>query len=59
MGLLICLVSYALILVSKGTMFWFGLLLKVAVNNFSVMLGPSHRFLSITSTLGGGVNRSC
>ena len=29
------------------------LMLKVAVNNFSVMLGLSHRFLGITSTFGG------
>ena len=44
--------------------FLFGLMLKVPVNNFSIMLGRSHRFLSITSTfffffsffffLGGG-----
>ena len=32
----------------------FGLMLNVPVNNFSVMLGRSHRFLGITSTLGGG-----
>ena len=31
---------------------WFGLMLPV--NNFSVMLGRSHRFLGITSNLGGG-----
>ena len=30
--------------------FWFGLMLNVQVNNFSVMLGRSHRFLGITST---------
>ena len=42
--------------------FWFGLMFKVPVNNFSVMLGRSHRFLGITSTFffffffwGGGV----
>ena len=37
-------------------MFWFGLMLNIPVNNFSVMLGWSHRFLGITSTfsLGGG-----
>ena len=29
-------------------------MLNVPVNNFSVMLGRSHRFLGITSTLGGG-----
>ena len=29
---------------------WFGLMLNVPVNNFSVMLGRSHRFLGITST---------
>ena len=35
--------------------YWFGLVLNVPVNNFSVMLGRSHRFLGITSTfLGGG-----
>ena len=27
--------------------------LNVPVNNFSVMLGRSHRFLGITSTFGG------
>ena len=32
--------------------FWFGLMLNVPVNNFSVMLGLSHRFLGITSTQG-------
>ena len=38
----------------------FGLMLNVPVNNFSAMLGRSHRFLGITSTffffffLGGG-----
>ena len=32
---------------------WFGLMLKVLVNNFSVMLGWSHRFLCIASTFGG------
>ena len=48
-----------------------GLMLYVPVNNFSVMLGRSHRFLGITSTVffflfffsfffgGGGVNMSC
>ena len=43
--------------------FWcfFGLMLNVPINNFSVMLGRSHRFLGITSTPGGGgvVNMSC
>ena len=29
-------------------------MLNVPVNNFSVMLGRSHRFLGITSTWGGG-----
>ena len=29
------------------------LMLNVQVNNFSVMLGRSHRFLGITSTFGG------
>ena len=33
--------------------FWFGLMLNVQVNNFSVMLGQSHHFLGITSTFGG------
>ena len=36
---------------------WFGLMLNVPVNNFSVMLGRSHRFLGITSAFfcwGGG-----
>ena len=28
------------------------LILNVSVNNFSVMLGRSHRFLGITSTFG-------
>ena len=31
---------------------WFGLMLNVPVNTFSVMLGRSHRFLYITSILG-------
>ena len=30
-------------------------ILKVLVNNFSVMLGRSHRFLGITSTFGESV----
>ena len=29
---------------------WLGLMLNVPVNNFSVMLGRSHRYLCITST---------
>ena len=36
---------------------WFGLMLNVPVNNFSVMLGRSHRFLGITNSFfffGGG-----
>ena len=33
--------------------FFFGLMLNVPENNFSVMLGRSHRFLCITSTFGG------
>ena len=33
--------------------FWFGLMLNVPVDNFSVMLGRSNRFLGITSTFGG------
>ena len=36
-----------------GGMFWFGLMLNIPLNNFSVMLGRSHRFLGITSTFGG------
>ena len=41
-------------------LFSFGLMLKVPVNNCSVMLGRSHRFMGITSTFGGGgVNMSC
>ena len=32
---------------------WFGLMLNVPVNNFSVMLGRSHRFLGITITFLG------
>ena len=32
--------------------FWFGLMLNVPVNNFSVMLGQSHHFLGIASTQG-------
>ena len=35
------------------TCFWFGLMLNVPVNNFSVMLGRSQRFLGITSTFWG------
>ena len=34
-------------------------MLNVPVNNFSVILGRSHRFLGITSTGEGGVNMSC
>ena len=39
----------------------FGLMLNAPVNNFSDMLGQSHRFIGITSTFffGGGVNLSC
>ena len=37
---------------------WFGLMLNVPVNNISVMLGRSHRFLGITRTFFG-VNMSC
>ena len=33
--------------------FWFGLMLNVLVNKFSVMLGGSHRYLDITITFGG------
>ena len=33
--------------------FVFGLMLNVTVNNFSVMCGRSHRFLSIASTFWG------
>ena len=38
-----------------------GLMLNVPVNNFSFMLGRSHRFLGITSTFffGGGEYMSC
>ena len=43
---------------SKEVGFWFGLVFNVPVNNFSVMLGRSHRFLSITSTFWR-VNMSC
>ena len=32
---------------------WFVLMLNILVNNFSVMLGQSHRFVGITSTFGG------
>ena len=31
--------------------FFFGLMLNVLLNNFSVMFGRSHHFLGITSTL--------
>ena len=37
---------------------WFGLMLNVPVNNFSIMFGRSHRFLCITSFFfffGGGI----
>ena len=37
----------------KEDFFGFGLMLNVPVNNFSVMLGRSHRFLGITSTFWG------
>ena len=33
-----------------GPLVWFGSMLKVPVNNFSVMLGRGHRFLGITIT---------
>ena len=36
-----------------GGLVWFGLMLNILFNNFSVMLGQSHRFLGITSTFGG------
>ena len=39
--------------VQPGLLFWFGLMLNVPVNNFSVMLGRSHRFLGITRTIWG------
>ena len=43
-----------------SVMFWFGLMLNVPVNNFSVMLGRSHRFLGFFFFFGGGgVNMSC
>ena len=38
---------------NKCFFFGFGLMLNVPVNNFSVMLGRSHRFLGITSTFWG------
>ena len=58
---------------AKSGLVWFGLMLYVQVNNFSVMLGRSHRFLGIIVPvfiyfiyffffLGGGgwgVNMSC
>ena len=37
----------------QAFVFWVGLMLNVPVNNFSVMLGRSHRFLGISSTFGG------
>ena len=37
----------------------FGLMLNVPVNNFSVMLGRSHRFLGITSTFLGVKQNLC
>ena len=36
----------------------FGLRLYVPVNNFSVMSGRSHRFLGITSTFLGGIDKN-
>ena len=58
-----CAVTEQLIsaLLYSPVCFWFGLMLNVPVNYFSVMLGRSHRFLGITSTIwgGGGVNLSC
>ena len=36
-----------------GVLIWFDLMLNIPVNNFSVVLGRSHRFLGITSILGG------
>ena len=46
--------------VEQASLFYclFGLRLYVLVNNFSVMLGRSHRFLGITSTFWD-VNVSC
>ena len=41
---------------AAGGMFdliWFGLMLNIPVNNYSVMLGKSHHFLGITSIFGG------
>ena len=51
-----CAVTEQLIsaLLYSPVCFWFGLMLNVPVNNFSVMLGRSHRFLGITSTIWGG-----
>ena len=39
--------------VAVGGMFWFGLMLNIPGNNFSVMLGRSHCFLGITSNFEG------
>ena len=36
----------------------FGLRLYVPVNNFSVMSGQSHRFMGITSTFLGGIDKN-
>ena len=44
-----------LLLMIPFVSFWFGLMLNVPVNNFSVMLGQSHHFLGITSTFGGKI----
>ena len=46
------------------TCFWFGLMLNIPVNNFSVMLGRTHRFLGlhVLNLIGGHqhfVNLSC
>ena len=47
---------------SGSDLVWFGLMLNVPVNNFSVMLGRSHRFLCTTSIyffFGEGGDMSC
>ena len=41
---------------SKCFGFWFGLMLNILVNNFSVMLGQSHRFQGITINFLGNSN---
>ena len=48
-----CRDNFLIISYKRNFGYWFGLKLNVPVNNFSVMLGRSHRFLGITSTFGG------